>query len=312
MTFRTYDGYLRAARIAIADQCPHPSSLMAGVADVVKAMPWRASTPTGRTLSGRAGQYVRNAWATEVLLNSPRQVGGDELITFANHWAVVQAYYAVFEGLNAVALTVAGKAPATHAGMLHWAGSQLGTSGSPFPSPWTSRVSGPPSAYSFDGFPPGWTRSLVSGIAGVTSLGCLDHLALALKTTRDRQIEDKKRQWLKGMKTKAGAPRKYVPTADVTKRASTMPATTLFDLLYRLRIRSNYQEADAFLRGALTPTDAAAFHRALCDVVGATLLIIEIHLAHQVGVPTLEKQLSAMKIPPIFAAASAEAREKHW
>ena len=46
------------------------------------------------------------------MLNAPRQVGGADLITFANHWAVVQAYYAVFEALNAVVLVGGSTKPA--------------------------------------------------------------------------------------------------------------------------------------------------------------------------------------------------------
>lgn len=313
MTFRTYRGYLEAVRIGIGSLCPHPAGFLAGVAAAVKSGGWPATTPTGRTLSPRAGQFLRNAWATEVLLNAPRQVGGADLITFANHWAVVQAYYAVFEGLNAVALT-AGLAnpPTKHASRLRWAGAQLGAAASPFPPPWTCRVSGPPTAYGFEGFPTSWTRTAESNIAGVTSANCIDRIALALKTTRDNQIKERRPDWIKGLKTRRGAPRKTLPTATRIDRASKMAPTTLFDLLYRLRIRSNYQEADAFLRGALSSADAESFHRALCDVVAATLLTMEIYLAHQIGVTVLQNELASVRVPAVFAVSSAVARQGLW
>ena len=73
--------------------------------------------------------------------------------------------------------------------MLRWAAHQLGAAASPFPAPWTCRVTGPP-GYGFEGFPTGWTRTQVSNIANVTVLDCFDRIAQALKTTRDHQIED--------------------------------------------------------------------------------------------------------------------------
>lgn len=312
MTFRTYRGYLEAVRMAIALLCPHDDGLLPGVAAAVHGGRWQARTRAGRTLTDRAGQFLRNAWATEVLLNAPRQVGGADLITFANHWAVVQAYYAVFEALNAVVLT-GGSAnpPTTHGTMLRWAAYHLGTAASPFPPPWTCRVTGAP-GYAFGGFPSGWTRRQVSNIANVTVFDCFDRIAQALKTTRDHQIEAKRPSWISGLRTARGQPRRTLPRRVLEDRAAAMAPTTLFDLLYRLRIRSNYQEADAFLRGALGSADAEAFHRALCDVVATTLLVVEIQLAHQVGAESLRDELERVMVPPVFAAASAEARRELW
>jgi hypothetical protein len=312
LTFRTYRGYLQAMRMGIGLLCPHDDGLLPGVAAAVSGGGWQARTPIGRTFPERAGQYLRNAWATEVLLNAPRAVGGAELITFANHWAVVQAYYAVFEALNAVVLT-GGSAnpPATHASMLRWAAYQLGTAASPFPEPWTCRVTGAP-GYRFEGFPSGWTRSPVSNIANVSTFDCFDRIAQALKTTRDHQIEEKRSSWIRELRTRRGTPRRTLPRAVLEARATAMAPTTLFDLLYRLLIRSNYQEADAFLRGALSSADAESFHRALCDIVAATLLVIEIQLAHQVGAAALGNELDRVRVPNIFAESSAEARRPLW
>ena len=311
MTFRTYRGYLEAVRMGISLLCPHADGFLPGVATSVNNGTWRGPA-TARPLPDRAAQYLRNAWATEVLLNAPRQVGGADLITFANHWAVVQAYYAVFEALNAVVL-VGGSTnpPRNHAAMLRWAAHQLGTAASPFPAPWTCRVTGPP-GYGFEGFPTGWTRTQVSNIANVTVLDCFDRIVQTLKTTRDHQIEERRPNWISGLRTTTGAPRRNLPRRVLDERAAAMAPTTLFDLLYRLRIRSNYQEADAFLRGALGSADAEAFHRALCDVVAATLLVIEIHVAYRVGADLLAAELDRVRVPAMFAEASAEARRVLW
>ena len=90
MAFHTFSGYVQAVCAWATALYPHPDGMVAGVADAVKARPWRATTPTGKVLSPRAGQILRNGWATEVLLNARRALGGGALVSFANLWAPVQ------------------------------------------------------------------------------------------------------------------------------------------------------------------------------------------------------------------------------
>jgi hypothetical protein len=99
---------------------------------------------------------------------------------------------------------------------------------------------------------------------------------------------------------------------DLLARSATMEPTTTFDLLYRLRLRSNYDEADAFLTGALSSWDAEAFHDALCAIVSSTLLTVEIYLAHRVGRGTLEAALRPLTVPAVIAPHSVEARTAFW
>lgn len=311
--FRTYRGYLESVRRSIASNCPSSRDFLDGVAAQVKAGRWTTLVPSGSVLPPRSAQLLRNAWGTEVLLNAPRVIGGADLISFANHWAVVQAYYAVFDGLNALLVVGHPNPPRTHTTLLRWAATEVGTTRSPFVAPWTWRTSGPVNAYSYDGFPTGFVPDTsASTIATVSDASALHILAKALKTTRDRKVEERKASWLKGKKTKAGSPRKHLTATELRAHSGAMEPTTLFDLLYRLRIRSNYDDADALLQGALTSTDAEAFHAALCDIVGATLLTIEIYLAHRVGVPALERALRPLAIPATLAAHSATARQGLW
>jgi hypothetical protein len=248
-----------------------------------------------------------------VLLNAPRVIGGPDLITFANHWAVVQAYYAVFEGFNALLQIGHANPPRTHTTLLRWAANQVGTSSSPFVAPWTWRVAGPAGSYTYDGFPAGFVpNTSASAIASVDSTSAPHILAKALKTTRDRKIKERKLDWLKGKTTKAGSKRKILTKAELLRHSAAMEPTTLFDLLYRLRIRSNYDEADAFLSGALSSWDAEAFHDALCDIVAGTLLTIEIYLAHRVGRSSLSSALRPLAIPKSVEPHSVAARTAMW
>ena len=85
MVFQTFRSYLEAFCTWSRDLHPHQDGLVAGVAVAVKRRPWATSVPRGRMeLSERAGELLRNAWATEVLLNAPRILGSRDLIGFAN------------------------------------------------------------------------------------------------------------------------------------------------------------------------------------------------------------------------------------
>ena len=63
---------------------------------------------------------------------------------------------------------------------------------------------------------------------------------------------------------------------------------------------------------ALSEADAAAFHGALCDIVAATLLTVEIYLAHVVGAANLAACARRVPIPPALEADSVLARKQRW
>ena len=240
-------------------------------------------------------------------------LGGDELIAFANLWAPVQAYYSVFEAFTAFAMTTSSSSPPrTHAALLNWASSNVGHPLTPFVTPWTARVSGAPGAYIFNGFGAVIPDPTISNLARPT-IGTSPHLlALGLKTTRDEQIADHHDRWMKGLKTKAGKPRQTLPRAVMLSNAAKMSPTTLFDLLWRLRVRSNYKEGDALLSGAHGPADAATFHAALSEIVAATLLTVEIYLAHIVGRAVLERCAAGLPVPTTLEPYSVRARIALW
>lgn len=151
----------------------------------------------------------------------------------------VQAYYAIFEALTALAMTVGGSSPPkTHQAMLQWAGSRLPEPSSPFVEPWTARVLGSPAANRYEGFA-GVIIEPISNLASPRLQNAPHLLAKALKTTRRDQLDDKRESWLRASTTKSGAKRKRMPTDEFTINAERFRPTTLFDVLWRLRRRSN-------------------------------------------------------------------------
>ena len=311
MAFHTFRNYLEATCNWARDLYPHPNGLLAGVADAVKARPWRKQPPGTKTLSARAGQILRNAWATEVLLNAPRTLG-DDLVTFANLWTPVQAYYAVFNGITALSHVVTNNPPHGHVRLLSWAATAAGSPQAPFVMPWTARVAGAPGAWTYHDLGPGPINERISNLVAPYVANAPSLLAMGLRTTRGSQIDEHREGWLKGLTTAAGRPRANMPRAEMLRRSAAMRPTTLFDLLWRLRIRSNYEEGDAFLTGPLSTSDAADFHNALCTIVAATLLTVEIFLAHHVGAAQLEACARLVPVPRTLRDASVLERTNLW
>jgi hypothetical protein len=311
MAFHTFRNYLEATCAWASDLYPHPDGLLAGVSEAVKARPWRKQPAGTKALSQRAGQLLRNAWATEVLLNAPRTLG-DDLIAFANLWTPVQAYYAVFNGITALSHVVTANPPHGHIRLLSWAATAASSPNTPFVMPWTARVGGAPGAWVYNDLGPGPMNEKISNLVAPHVANAPSLLAMGLRTTRSEQIEERKDGWKKGLTTAAGKPRVNLPTSVLLSKAAAMRSTTLFDLLWRLRIRSNYQEGDAFLTGPLSASDAADFHNALCTIVGVTLLTVEIFLAHHVGAATLEACANGVPIPATLRDATVLERTDLW
>src|SRR5262249_23221014 len=91
-------------------------------------------------------------------------------------------------------------------------------------------------------------------------------LAMMLRTTRSRHLTSKleDRNTRKKYATKSGKPRRSYSATQRKDICAAIPATSIFDFFYRLRIRSNYEDADAFLLGSLSDTDATVWQTYLC------------------------------------------------
>src|SRR5207253_767060 len=102
-------------------------------------------------------------------------------------------------------------------------------------------------------------------------------LSTALLTTRDRQINQKKVEWReKNSRTR-------VSSEQCSLIASRLPGTTLFDFLWRLRTRSDYRDARAFLEGVSTADEAVSYLNATTLLCSSTLAVLETIMSQYVG-----------------------------
>ena len=279
-TFRTYLNYLVAWARYIEEEYPEKIDL---VKAVVNLRGFKRIKGNKNFDSEKLFKLLRNAWFTEIQLHL---TGGDaEFMRYSNHWAPVQAYYAVFLELSALFVAsnnVNGKR--SHATILHTIGSWA-RDRNIFVRPWSLCIKGYSKNWKYLNFPhqPAQISPLSSAHRGAP----LDFTAMLLRTTRERQLERKRTEWLQSHPN-----RKRLSPGQRQKWGKDLAPTTLFDALYRLRIRSNYEDADAVLMGTEDFYDAEEFAKSLKQVVFNTLLSLELLIIRYIGMPTFE---SAMK-----------------
>ena len=61
------------------------------------------------------------------------------------------------------------------------------------------------------------------------------------------------------------------------------PSIKLLDYLYRLRLRSNYEDSTMFTDGPERTSDSRQVHRSLCRITSATALIHELFIQKLIG-----------------------------
>lgn len=227
---------------------------------------------------------LRNAWSTEIVLGLPRQLGGG-LVRYANHWAPVQAYYAVYLALHAFH-AAAGRSPVTdHTAMLAAAAEDLRTGRLSAPTPWAMCCARREDRReSFRGLP---ADAVLEPVSAALSVPLRERrwsfYAMALRTTRGFFLDDENRvrAWKKRNPTKANKPRRTITRAGRAELDGRLHPTSLFDFLYRLRLRSNYRDADTIVAGS--GSEAESFNDCLLAITDATLLLIEAHVRRHLG-----------------------------
>lgn len=222
-------------------------------------------------------KQLRNAWLTECQLSQHAE--NTEMVSVANHWAPVQLYYAVF--LSAQAYTLASGQPLhlTHRSCLRLLASEIKSRPGLFALPWgVSCINATSnSEHGFVGLPTSVKLDRHSTLASPKLELFWNYYCQALRTTRERLIEECAKKWKKQNK------RKRLPSGKRLKLDENFHPTTLFDFLYRLRIRSNYQDADSFLL-TLEDTEAALeFNRALQCVGFWTCALLETLTSRYLG-----------------------------
>lgn len=308
-TFRTHHNYLRA--FAMLCTTPYQSGVtllfikldkqLAGLAPSIVSSPSMAPPANAKSDLAQTRSSLLNAWGTEMLLALGGQIASEEeLLRLMNNWAVVQTYYVTYHAVQALLCARGQVRPESHpktqaqfAAM--WADRQLAL------PPWSLGA-----AYG------GWKNPPTKGIddsinpwSNCDPHNCWNLAAKALRTTRDDAVaarmndaRDRKRganrkAWREeeDARLAAGRKRRKEPTwgkpqlkaPEKQAVASKVRTFTLLDYLYRLRIKTNYEDAGMFIEGPEDEISSGQVHRDLTAIASCTLLLHELHIAHIVG-----------------------------
>jgi len=306
--FRTHLHYLRSFQFIIAlHHLPYHRNWPAADSRVIDSLARsvRSSRHFQRTRGATTSADIptvrailRNAWGTELLLLTTAQLPDDELMSIANNWAVVQAYYSCYHASQALLVARGQRRPEDHASTLHQAAEFFTRSEL---TPWALGYR----AGRFLGFPPD-IDDAIHHLTPPDYENCWSLSAKALRTTRKEPLAIRRRQkrlekrserrkaWLEteGARLEAGRkPRKRpsfpVPVLTEDEKSSLdqgLSPTTLLDYLCRLRLKTNYKDPTMFTDGPDDVSESRETHQLLCQIVSATLLVHELYIAKTLGV----------------------------
>jgi hypothetical protein len=311
--FRTHANYLRAfAMLCVEPYAVQGSMGPWGAASLAGSLsqlaPLVAASPSmTRTLNAppdliQAQASLTNAWGTELLLAFGHHMSPEEdLVRLMNNWAVVQAYYVGYHATQALVVSRGQPRPDSHP-----------KTQAQFATLWADRtVSLPPWSLG-SASRGGWKNAPAFGIqddlnswSTCDSETCWHLAAKALRTTRSSVLKDRigavqqrkyavrrresdeaERRRLVSGKEPWPAPAVSRPRLTVDEKIAEdakLRTYTVLDYLYRLRVKTNYQDAAMFLDGPEDQLSSARVHRDLVALASSTMLAHELHVGALVG-----------------------------
>lgn len=280
-TFRAYVNYFEDLAGTIGGLYIG-TSLVEGIHDGVLTHPPVAKIqrrrPTSAEVNGMDAGF-KKAWAN--LRRLDREVEDpfnyDEEI---NAWLPAQAYYAVFHAILGFAVATGQPVPKDHAAALKLAGRVVERG--VLPPPWDVWCAGCPQtkACTFGGVVP--SSGGVHVLSTPDPATSEDRLAMFLRTTRKKELERRFAQE-RARKPAPGRARRNLSKSDKERIASAMAPTTVFDVLWRMRKKANYDDADVFVLGAAHELDARRLGQSLVIVADATVGALEALAVAYVG-----------------------------
>jgi hypothetical protein len=252
--------------------------------------------------SDLARRCLVNAWGTELLMVlGASMIGDDELVRLSDNWGAVQCYYVVYHATQAVAAARGFVRPDSHTKTQKMF-ADMWTQPSHDIAPWSlAACSG-----GVKNLPP-----TVPGDEGIhvwsfcTDLTRWGLACKALRTTREDLLRDavgKKRDSKRTALKKAWKlqeadrqtarkkprvePRFPLPRLTVAEKVSveaSVRPVTVIDYLYRVRIRTNYEDSAMFTDGPTDPTASGVVRADLCMIAGTSLFLAELQVACLAG-----------------------------
>jgi len=207
----------------------------------------REASSSGVCNRAVVGRWLVNGWSTECLLaHNLRALSEPEVLRHSLHWGFAQAYYSVF-ALTLGYFQVVGFTESKHRAVIRRFAQEVVAGRYP-----------PAVAFALSG-----KKSLVYTGLRATSLPTTlafdpsdpdtvdGQLAQFLRATREIDLANKKKDHK--FTTKRGGRKKAFRESDWEEVSNKLGPTALLSLLYRKRIKANYDDIDTFLHSEIHP-----------------------------------------------------------
>lgn len=226
-----------------------------------------------------------NAWNTDYLISFPESE--TDLKKYSNHWLPVQLYYSLYlKILSFLHSMNRSDIPGDHTSTLKTI-SNIIVNRNIFPGLWNIYCYGcvQLKKHDYGNLPDNVSISDVHNLSNPRKSNPWNWYAKWLKTTRQRDFDRKAEKWKKEKKnrTKKGKKRKRLNREHKIEIDSRIHETTFFDCIYRLRVRSNYQDADAYLFGSSSEKGSEEYYDSLLLIGEATSFILEFITRNYIG-----------------------------
>lgn len=287
--FRTYLNYARSLAAFLKDhygQDPYER-----YANIVESTLPLVRSISAKRISNEAKvrQYLKAGLSNLLCLYMDSRSEG--FFEAKNAWTPVQGWYATHNLLCALGCYVSpGSVPDHDLSCRNAA--QLVAQRKLLPYPWSAFVE----ADFVEGEPQFFHRGFrrtprpVSNLSTPTPEKFEDYLALLLESTLERRARRKIRMEQKRY-VKKGRIRRNLRQDEKKRIYRSAGPVTIFNALYRFRVRANYGNVDTFVEGCSSPLEAQEFAIALFEVVDASLATLEVLLCAYAGEDVYRKVL---------------------
>lgn len=281
--FTVNRNYLHAVEGFLTTTYGRRDALYGGLRTTVEAMPVYRRIARSNPDREEVRRFLTLAWTSEIQLHLPAIMGNSSMLAFANTWAPVHAYYAVYGTLQAWFAANGMKGVADdHTATLRTVSNQI-KERDLFPEPWNLLAIGCP---------------MRKERKHLNSRGqdCTSHVEVLsipipfgldpqfwarmgtwLRSTREARLTAREEQWKRKHKKRRIAP------AERTRIAQSVAPTSIFDCFWRMRIKSNYGTIDPYLVNHISETDHQVYNSSLCTVTRATVALLEIYVMRKLG-----------------------------
>lgn len=228
-------------------------------------------------------KWLKNSWNTENVLIQNKSIIENTGQSFAMQWAFPQAYYSTFGSLLAH-FKALGYTQESHTAVLK--NFSYLVEQNKFPESISFYCTGGKKNYGYVNIvKPNDVPSMDFDTSNIKTID--NHICQFLKATREIKLDDKAPD-LK-FKNGKGQRRKKLSPAMWQQVSNALGHTTIMDLLYRKRIKANYQDIDTF---SSTQFKGLEVLLNLSAVVSRLNLINETYIAKAIGINNYEAMLN--------------------